>query len=359
MEKSELLRRYASGHRDFSHIHLPNVDLSKTDLAGSGFQQANLAGANLAGAQLQNANLRQANLTGANLIGANLTGANLRRTILRQAIWDNAQLEGAILHGAILPDGSTVAADPNVLASPVPINLQADVPQADAPPINPSHSDTSPAESPLSPLSLEDPARTTAVAPSLPWSPLFFLGISYVCFGLLLGIHSAVPLLWAIALFSAMLWRIDPSLTLAIPLLAAIAVALADTQSLLAIWGLGWGGVVFATLTFVFKLILERTWLAALRDGAVVASVLVIAIKAYVWLLAAQGNYAWGPLAAPELTSAHLSMLLVLGVVCGGLGAIAWMKMLHLSRRHTTGIYLGTAAIGLLVGKLLTLVLTF
>ncbi len=144
-------------------------------------QQANLAGANLAGANLHQSNLRQANLSGANLTGANLAGANLRRANLTAATLTDARLDGAVLLGAILPDGVRVEAPPLEHSRTPPKD-------------NPGHGE------PAIAVGATPPLRASALKTPLPWASLFFLGMSYLCFGIILGVQQGSPLLWAIAL---------------------------------------------------------------------------------------------------------------------------------------------------------------
>jgi Pentapeptide repeats (8 copies) len=214
MDAQDLLQRYARGQRDFSHADLQSADLSHQNLSGISLAQANLSGANLAVTDLHAANLRQAILKGANLTGANLTAANLRRTNFIDAVLDTACLESAATLGAILPDGTVV--DTHTVSSSGrsmdpgdnnhaegrtedPGNLVPEcAPHSGAlPPASALASFSpvaAPAESVTRPRSLQD------FKTHLPWASLFFLAVSYLCFGILLGMHHATPLLWAIAL---------------------------------------------------------------------------------------------------------------------------------------------------------------
>lgn len=371
MDAQDLLQRYAQGQRDFSHADLRSVDLSHQKLSGIGLAQANLTGANLCGADLQAANLRQAILQGANLTEANLTGANLRRTNFINAVMDTACLDEASMLGAILPDGTVVETQvmngPSFPSETGNHNQAEDdtASRSNSVPELPQHRGSFPPASALaafSPVaaSVETPTRPRSrqdFKTHLPWASFFFLAVSYLCFGILLGMHHATPLLWAIALFSALIWRLDEALTLCIPIGPSIAIILTDLTSLLSIWGLGWSGIAAVATGLSFKFILDRSWLMALRDGCIVGAVLAIAIKSYVWMLASQGNYSWGPISAPEWTSAHLSLLLITGVVCAGLGSIAWMQMqvVNFSMGQITSSYLITAGLGLLVGRIVTI----
>lgn len=114
---TELLRRYASGTRDFSgasvdvgsyrDAHLTGADLRGADLTKANLSDANLSGASFTGAKLggcvfNDANLSDADLSGADLAEAQLRRANLRRANLTDARCDNADFANANLLGAQL-----------------------------------------------------------------------------------------------------------------------------------------------------------------------------------------------------------------------------------------------------------------
>ena len=110
--REELLRRHATGERDFSHAQLGGANLFRADLRGVRLRATNLSGANLSGANLSDADLNGANLRGANLTNADLGGANFMGADLREANLNNASLaetnfsganfSGANLSGAML-----------------------------------------------------------------------------------------------------------------------------------------------------------------------------------------------------------------------------------------------------------------
>jgi uncharacterized protein YjbI with pentapeptide repeats/very-short-patch-repair endonuclease len=106
MDASELLKRYATGERDFSNV----------DLIGANLIRANLNGANLNGAKLNYTKLNYANLIGANLSVANLSeayliDANLKASDLFQANLSQANLISSILIGANLIDANMIGAN--------------------------------------------------------------------------------------------------------------------------------------------------------------------------------------------------------------------------------------------------------
>ncbi len=100
MDADELLKRYATGDRDFTGANLARVKLIGANLVGAKLWGANLSGANLAKAKLWGANLCGASLVRANLTRANLCGANLVEANLRQAKLKYTKLYGANLSGA-------------------------------------------------------------------------------------------------------------------------------------------------------------------------------------------------------------------------------------------------------------------
>jgi superfamily I DNA and RNA helicase len=95
-DRSELLRRFALGGKNFQ-----NADLEGADLRGVNLTKANLIGANLRGAQLSGARLDEVKLVSANLSYSNLVGASLRK----------AKLMGANLEGANLTNADCYSAD--------------------------------------------------------------------------------------------------------------------------------------------------------------------------------------------------------------------------------------------------------
>lgn len=117
----EVLRRFASGERDF-----PGVSLSGANLRGAVLRGANLRGANLRCAILGGADLREAKMirtdlgladvgmadfTGCDLSGADFRGANLKGARFGGATLDGANLRGAELNGANLRASKLVRAD--------------------------------------------------------------------------------------------------------------------------------------------------------------------------------------------------------------------------------------------------------
>lgn len=102
MDKTELLRRYAAGQRDFSYAILCGIDLRGfelpfIDLSYADLREANLSGANLAGVEMIQTNLNCAHLNHTNLIAANLTRSTLRGAKLEKAILSTANLTKATL----------------------------------------------------------------------------------------------------------------------------------------------------------------------------------------------------------------------------------------------------------------------
>ena len=107
MDAEELLRKYATGERDFAGVDLSGIVLTKyydDELIGryqiredSWPDGAILRGINLSGANLEGANLQKVDLMGANLSGANLAGANLHGARLNEALLSGANLREAVL----------------------------------------------------------------------------------------------------------------------------------------------------------------------------------------------------------------------------------------------------------------------
>ncbi len=95
-----LLKRYASGEREFMSIdlagsnlqgvNLRGAELSYADLSEADLQAADLRGVDFSYANLSHANLLQADLRGAILMGTNLKGANLQTALLSKADYDSS-----------------------------------------------------------------------------------------------------------------------------------------------------------------------------------------------------------------------------------------------------------------------------
>ncbi|KAF3890232.1 MULTISPECIES: pentapeptide repeat-containing protein [Nostocales] len=117
----ELLRRYATGERDFAdikfsarlldgedlrEINLSGADLIRVDLSGTNLRNANLSGARLICANLTAANLEGANLFGADLSGADCIGTNFRDADLSETILSGTDFTGADLYGVEMDNDS-------------------------------------------------------------------------------------------------------------------------------------------------------------------------------------------------------------------------------------------------------------
>lgn len=112
MQAQEILERYQTGQRDFTHLDLSGASLSGANLRDADLSGANLSGANLSwaflsrakltGANLRRADLRNASLNSAILDDANLSGADLSKADLRLAQLPNAELNWAVLQEADL-----------------------------------------------------------------------------------------------------------------------------------------------------------------------------------------------------------------------------------------------------------------
>ncbi|MCL1472768.1 pentapeptide repeat-containing protein [Argonema antarcticum] len=111
MDAEELLRRYATGERDFTGVKLPGVRSIDKNLRGAIFREADLSNAcldwtNLSYADLSYANLKGARLGEAALQGANLEYADLSNAVFGQTSFSDANLSHANLRYAILTEAS-------------------------------------------------------------------------------------------------------------------------------------------------------------------------------------------------------------------------------------------------------------
>lgn len=100
MNVEELLKRHATGERNFSGAKLSEVNLSGANLSKADFTEANLSVANLCSCNLSEVNFRKAKLNVAKLSGANLSKANLQEANLNVANLTLADLSQATLHQA-------------------------------------------------------------------------------------------------------------------------------------------------------------------------------------------------------------------------------------------------------------------
>ncbi len=111
MEVEELLKKYASGERDFVGLNLCEVNLSRVNLSGANLSNAILSIANLSGANLSGTNLAGAKLNVTRLSGANLSKANLNGAILNVANLVRANLSDAELIQASLIRAELIRAE--------------------------------------------------------------------------------------------------------------------------------------------------------------------------------------------------------------------------------------------------------
>lgn len=336
MDSKELLQRYADGRRDFTWADLGEATLADCNLAQSNFNRASFASANL-----QRVNLSQANLTKANFSHADLTGANLTGAICRKANFAEANLTDAILDnvdwtGATLPDGSLFEA----IAPPEP-STDSKLADSEAVEIAQNPPAIAPPELPIN----LRPHRATwkAFQADLPRPSLFLLWLGYCCFGFLISMHQGEGLPWVIAWLSSIAWLLDESLTWFAPLVGAIAVMSAAGVSVIA---LAVSTMVTFTLLVGLKF-LGWGWRATLKDSLWVGTIVAVALMIVGWLFSdgmVSGTFPF-------------AILLLLGVVGAGMGAIAWGQMLEerYSRKQTAWTFGGTTALGLLCGYLLAL----
>lgn len=121
LNADELLRRYATGERNFVNADLRQVillkrvlseaNLSYAKLSGADLSCANLSGADLTAADLSEVNLSKANLSKASLIRTNMCKANLWQVDLRGGNLSRACLNGANLNEVDLRGANLSLAD--------------------------------------------------------------------------------------------------------------------------------------------------------------------------------------------------------------------------------------------------------
>ncbi|MGF1497086.1 MAG: pentapeptide repeat-containing protein [Elainellaceae cyanobacterium] len=334
IDATQLLNQYGTGRRDFSWADLRGVNLSNAHLAQINLYRADLTGACLAGANLAGANLLKANLTQADLTRADLRGANLHRTDLTGTTLTAANLDGARFSEQTLPGG----------IPPLPPEVRQRLMDGGYAPARPTASQTSapfsaratPSRSPQKPASQPTP---------IPLQALSLLGVGYLCFGLLLGLHQAAGVSWVMTWLSSLSWLVEESLTWFSPVLGAIAIMLGTGLSL---WAVVVAGSIGVGLLFSL-LLMGWSKAAALRDSTWVGGIVAILLNGSTWLASSETAQSRTDVLLGGFPSA---LLLGAGMVGVGLGAIAWLQMQSdgVQRRHIAWIYGAIAALGLGLG---------
>lgn len=379
MDVSDLLQKYADGHRRFVLINLRGAKLAGTDLSGANFNRSNLTEANLVRAKLGDVSLIRANLTRADLRGATLTGVNLRNANLTGADIDLTDLPPETYAGAILPDGSR---QPLVIESPgeTPLAAEAEAdPSAGIPstpqavsrslqvgkwaPSGPSVAATLTAERPPSPsglwpgmanLEALDAADMSASPPSsqiwswrrLPWLQLSFWSMGYGFLGLFLYLYAADVLAWPLVWFSSLLWLGDASWLWFVPVAAAVAV----------IWGSGIssgamlvGGLVALGLAAGLQAT-GWAWRRALRGGLWIGGVGCILVAIAPLMLARSQTTGLG---IPTTLPLGLMVAIGVGLIALGTQSLPRLQTLLLQSRETAIILASGAGFGLAISCLI------
>jgi|GEM_PF-2036439 len=109
MTKSEIVKLYGEGERDFSDILAPNSDFSGMNLSGiifsraklvnSVFKNCNISGADFSSAELQNSNFDCADLKGANFSDAIAFNSNFRNAKINGAKFMRANISECVFDG--------------------------------------------------------------------------------------------------------------------------------------------------------------------------------------------------------------------------------------------------------------------
>lgn len=99
--REELLRRYASGERNFPGAELSDADLAGVTLDGAKFGRFSwFHGANFEGASLRGVSFQECNVKCACFRHADLTGASFDLAAVEAADFKGASLKGASFVGA-------------------------------------------------------------------------------------------------------------------------------------------------------------------------------------------------------------------------------------------------------------------
>ena len=300
MDEATFWQRHQGGKRDFSWADLQGLNLEGAQLAGISFSRANLARANLRQADLSEANCVRANLEAADLSGANLTRANFRKANLQNACLENAVTEGSNFQGAILSDGSIEPMTPLVVQVEEPVDLkteQSDLRESD---------NTEPFASPEAERALENPDDTADLSEESEAHQLILLSLlaltfGYTCFGMLLGQYEANLFYWMLVWASAFLGVWNEVWIWFVPLGAAVGAVLAI--------GIGAKSLVFAALASLGAFV--GIWLA----GSIMGWASQERLRNSLWVTGL------------VFIIHKLSLLLIAGTICVGLGSLATLQM--------------------------------
>jgi len=99
--REELLRRYASGERNFPDSELSDADVAGVTLDGASFERWSwFSSSNFEGASLRGTSFRECNVKCASFRQADLTGPSFELAAVEAADFDGAVLEGVSFVGA-------------------------------------------------------------------------------------------------------------------------------------------------------------------------------------------------------------------------------------------------------------------
>jgi hypothetical protein len=364
MDADELLKRYASGKRDFTWVDLTEADLTGAKLTGINLSRANLtrailakadlSQANLTKANLSEANLRKANLTRSKLYKANLSAAQLDATDLTGADLSGVNLDTANLSGATMPDGTPYEHWLLSQQSEEALLVEETSVSADDQPLaTPQMSANEPIVEIATPPGIVEPSRTmplrerlTAKESRQSWFPLILLWLGYFFFGQLLTFHNAVLIAWIVAWAGSLIWVIDESLIWFVPLTGAIAVMGSVTMSIVSV-------VVTATITLMMiggMIVLDFGVRKALKDGLWVGGLVAAAMLIASWLL--EDSNAFGGGGVVLTGTFPMALGLLFAIVAVTFGSMSWKAMDYLgfTKKQTIQTFAGVTGLGLFCG---------
>ena len=315
MDVGLFLQRYQSGKREFAWADLRGANLAGVDLTDVNLYRANLAKANLQGANLSGANLFKANLTGANLQAVYLSRANLRKANLTDAHMDNICLDDTELAGATMPDGSCYELSPQEIELPTDPE-QEDILQSAPADIKP----TTTSESLDNINSSESPASPLKSSTALRWS-LAILAVGYACYGVMLA--QTMASIWVLLLGFGTVFcgNLQLKSVWVVPILSALAVILGT--------GISLGSLIFGTLASIgifiglcfCSSILGRPFNQTLKESIWFGGLIFIAMTMAPWIADGNAAYSGGGIVL-NLSKFHLAVLLVVGMMCVGMGCL-------------------------------------
>jgi hypothetical protein len=369
MDAQDFLKQYAHKKRKFPWVNLakvdltdaqiPQVNLSRSDLTEVILIRANLSGSNLIKAILRDANLQDADLTGVNFHKADLTGAILEGAILEDANLTGVNLDDVYLNGAIMPDGKPYEEwilQENPCLNPSLEFFNEENREIQEEENKPYKTNFARASLPifsgfgkkklprvdLSDLKITD----TEFLKNLPLIPVGFLTAGYIFYGMILFNFQGSIFLWLMAWIGSLIWYIDETLILFVPMTGLIA-SLSSVYFTTFVIVLSFINFI---LLFPGLLLMGFSKKRALLDG-ILGTGFFLVTTLFTASLVSNNSFddealtvLFGTLTFP--------FALLMGVICSTLGSTLWipMELAGFTKRQTLQSFAIITGIGLIIG---------